>query len=486
METRYKVLDTNIFLLGEPRKALLAFKPPREGIKTVLIIPHVVINELDKIKSEKINGRRTDRAKEAQNALKLLDHYIVRDPENYQNPVQGVRIEANYEFKYVNASEINPEIIKEVNASISDDNDAQIIKIALQYHRKNGDCEIISNDFGMRQRARLFELVANEWESLQDIKVQEEEFKGFKGYRELELPKEIINDFLRDGRIMVSLNSGYASIDKMVANEFCLIHEAGQEYKMLSALGIYNSKESSIIQLKDNKTNCAGITSNNSEQRFALEALMNYDIRLVHLIGPAGGGKTLLALAAAVEQSITNKAYETIRIVRPMISIGQEIGYLPGSEKEKIDPWMRAIYSALAILRLPADSNGRKSTRKDEPQAGRRLMKHDIDGFIESGKMILTPIYPVRGDTFRSCYMIIDESQNFTPDEIKTLLTRAGKGTKVIITGDPFQTDHPNLDTYSSGLVHSAERMKGLNYAATVYLSQGERSELATDASRRL
>lgn len=485
METRYKVLDTNIFLLGDPRKALLAFKPPREGIRTVLLIPHVVINELDRIKSEKINGRRTERAKEAQNALKLLDHHITKDPENYQNPLKGVVIEPNYEFKYVNVSEIDPKVVKEVDRNITPDNDAQIIKIALQYHRRHpGNCELISNDFGMRQRARLFELVANEWESLRDIRVQEEEFSGFKGYRRIKLPRELIDELLIEGGFLLTDTLQSHGIDGLVANEFCLIDEIEKDDKRPAAAGIYDAKNQAIIQLSYNKTPCAGITSSNSEQRFALQALMDPDIRLVHLIGPAGGGKTLLALAAAVEQSIINKSYETIRVVRPMITIGQDIGYLPGTEKEKLDPWMRAIYSALTLLRVPTGTN--KRGRRDEHQPGPRLTKSDIAEFIDSEKIILTPIYPVRGDTFRNCYMIIDEAQNFTPDEIKTLLTRAGKGTKVIITGDPFQTDHPNLDVYTNGLVHSAERMRGLNYVATVYLSQGERSELATDAARRL
>ncbi len=486
METRYKVLDTNIFLLGDPKKALLAFRHHRDDVRTILLIPHVVIDELDQIKSEKVNGRQTSRAKEAQAALKLLDHYIVKDPEHPQNPLKGVDIGPNYEFIYVPASDVDPSVEKEVDKSITNDRDARIIKIALQYLKKsNGNLEFVSNDFGARQRARLFGIPANEWESIRDASTpQEDPFKGYKGYRTLVLSRSTIDEFLAIQGIPVS-SIEESQIEGIVANEFVLINEEDSTDAKPVVIGVYDHKQKALVQIvEDVKTSYGGIRPKNAEQAFALKALMDPTINLVHLIGPAGSGKTLIALAAAIEQSVTNDTYETIRVVRPTISIGPEMGFLPGDERAKLDPWMRAIYSNLTELRVSVKRLNKK--REVVGTDSRRIEKPDIEGYIKAEKILLTPLSPVRGDTFRGSFMVIDEGQNFTPDEMKTLLTRAGRGTKIVVTGDPWQIDHPNLDVYNNGLVHSAERMRGLDYVATVYLSKGERSRLATDASRRL
>lgn len=480
MELRYKVIDTNIFLL-DPKKALFAFKPHRDDVKTVLIIPHTVIDELDNHKNERYHGRQTTRAANAQATLKLLDNYITRDPDHPKDPLKGVVIEDNYEFRYVAGA--NEKTSREVDKLLMKNHDSEIIKIALQLTRQNNcECELVSNDFGLRQRARLLGIKTNEWESItQVVDDSESEYEGYKGYRHLYLPKKFIEEQLALKQIALEDLSEFDVAD-LFPNEFLFIHEDAdndEDRNVVFATG-FHDKNKGVVSLGDFRgLSSSGIKCRNYEQGFALCALTNKRIRLVHLVGPAGTGKTLIALAAGMEQLLSANYYESIRVVRPTISIGPELGYLPGTEREKLEPWMRAVYSNLHEL----THNGVKGKKKLD---GERFKQRDIEELIQAEKLLLTPLSPVRGDTFRRNYMILDEAQNLTPEEIKTLITRAGDHTKVVVTGDPWQIDHPHLRFEKNGLVHSIDCMRDLDYVATVYLCQGQRSQLATDASRRL
>ena len=215
------------------------------------------------------------------------------------------------------------------------------------------------------------------------------------------------------------------------------------------------------------KENASGITPRNAEQTFALDALIRPEIKLISLTGKAGTGKTLLALAAALQQ---RKDFEQIYLSRPIIALGdKDIGYLPGSAKEKIGPYMQPLMDNLNVIKNRYGKNSKNYAR--------------IEEMIEDDKLLITPLAYIRGRSLSNVYFIVDEAQNLTPHEVKTIITRAGEGTKMIFTGDIQQIDSPYLDEKSNGLSYLADRMKGQDLFAHINLVKGERSYLADLAS---
>ena len=245
-------------------------------------------------------------------------------------------------------------------------------------------------------------------------------------------------------------------IPSLFANEYLILKNGSR-----SALGQYDPEVRKIKRV-DNRI-CYGIKPRNAEQSFALNALLNNDIPLVTLTGKAGTGKTLLALAAALE---SKRAYRQIFLARPAVPLSnKDIGYLPGDIKSKLDPYMQPLYDNLSVIenRLPMEYRKRE----------------DIKDLLDTEKIVITPLSYIRGRSIVKVFFIIDEAQNLTPHEIKTIITRAGEGTKVVFTGDIFQIDHPYLDSQSNGLSYLIERMKGQKLYAHVNLEKGERSELS-------
>ena len=216
-----------------------------------------------------------------------------------------------------------------------------------------------------------------------------------------------------------------------------------------------------------------GIKPRNREQHYALDACLRDDISLVTLVGKAGTGKTLLALAAALQKVAEEQRYQKLMVARPVMPMGKDIGYLPGDVEDKLRPWMQPIHDNVEFLL----SLGRKT----EKRRGRGVA--DLTG---QGIMEIEPLTYIRGRSLPDMYMIIDEAQNLTPHEVKTILTRAGDGTKIVLTGDPYQIDNPYVDSVSNGLTYLVERFKGRSIAATVTLRKGERSALAELASNIL
>ena len=218
------------------------------------------------------------------------------------------------------------------------------------------------------------------------------------------------------------------------------------------------------------KTYAYGISPRNDEQKFALDACLNKDIKLVSLTGGAGTGKTLLALAAALEQE---RDYEQIILTRPAVILGnQDIGFLPGDEKSKMGPFIQPLMDNLNVIR--------NNFKPGSKQAAR------IEAMLKEEKLLISPLAYIRGRSLGNVYFIIDEAQNLTPHEIKTIITRAGENTKVVFTGDLFQIDQPYLDMYSSGLTHLGEKMAGQELFEHINLRKGERSELSEVASKLL
>jgi PhoH-like ATPase len=226
-----------------------------------------------------------------------------------------------------------------------------------------------------------------------------------------------------------------------------------------SALGVYDD-ELNLIRHVD-KVPAFGIIPRNAEQTYALDALLNDNIRLVSLTGKAGTGKTLLALAGALKRK---KSYRQILMARPIVALSnKDIGFLPGDIQAKLDPYMKPLFDNLGVI-----EHAEGDTKRSQ-----------IPKLLEDRKLVIEPLSYIRGRSLVNTFFIIDEAQNLTPHEIKTIITRAGEGTKVVFTGDIFQIDHPYLDSHSNGLCYLIEKMKGLRLYAHVNLTKGERSELA-------
>jgi PhoH-like ATPase len=257
--------------------------------------------------------------------------------------------------------------------------------------------------------------------------------------------------------------SGFPFAGELRPNEYMILRNGRK-----SVLGTF-VQETGMIRRVDKQT-VYGITPRNAEQIFALDALLNPKIPLVTLTGKAGTGKTLLALAAALE---TRKLYKQILLARPIVPLSnKDTGFLPGEIDEKLAPYMQPLYDNLGVIRnqFPATDSRYKSIRK----------------FLDEEELIITPLSYIRGRSLVQVFFIVDEGQNLTPHEIKTIITRAGEGTKIVFTGDIFQIDHPYLDTQANGLTYLIEKMQGQNLYAHVNLEKGERSYLAELASNLL
>ena len=236
-------------------------------------------------------------------------------------------------------------------------------------------------------------------------------------------------------------------------NEFFILRNGKK-----SALAHYDPWQQTLRRV--GKNCCFGITPRNAEQAFALDALLNPKVPLVTLSGKAGTGKTLLALAASLE---TKKRYRQIFIARPTVPLSnKDSGYLPGDIQSKLDPYMQPLYDNLAVIQDQVNGNRKKITK-----------------LLEEEKIVITPLSYIRGRSLVKVFFLVDEAQNLTPHEVKTIITRAGEGTKVVFTGDVFQIDHPYLDSHSNGLSYLIEKMKAQKLCAHINLEKGERSDLS-------
>ncbi len=217
-----------------------------------------------------------------------------------------------------------------------------------------------------------------------------------------------------------------------------------------------------------------GVNARNKQQQFALDLLLNDEISLVTLVGKAGTGKTLLALAAGLERTIESRAFQRLVVSRPVFPLGKDIGFLPGDIEDKLRPWMQPIRDNLDFLMGSSGGPGRVKGKKD------------LQSLFDLGMIEVEPLTYIRGRSMPNQYLIVDEAQNLTPHEIKTIITRAGEGTKVILNGDPGQIDNPYIDSRSNGLSFVVDRFKEESIAGHITLSKGERSELAELASTLL
>ena len=338
--------------------------------------------------------------------------------------------------------------------------DHRILAIAEWVCSTNKDKTVvlITKDINLRMKAKSLGIIAQDYENDKVANIDD----LYKGIRILEgVNQEAINK-LYESPEGVSI-SEFNIESNLLGHQFFIMKNNGS-----SALAHYNPVNKMLNRVIKQTT--YGIDPRNAEQTFAIEALSNPDIQLVSLTGKAGTGKTLLALAAALSQ---HKRYKQIFLARPIVPLAnRDLGFLPGDVKEKMDPYMQPLYDNLTVIK-----------HKFSHQSPEFLRINDM---MKEEKLVITPLAYIRGRSLSSIFFIVDEAQNLTPHEIKTIITRAGEGTKMVFTGDIEQIDSPYLDTASNGLSYLSDKMKNQDIFAHVNLVKGERSFLAELASKLL
>lgn len=430
------VLDTSVLL--HDHHAIMNFA------KQFVAIPITVLEELDKFKigndTKNFSAREVIRFIDKLSGSGSLQEWISLGKDSGS-------------FKVL--LDTNP---KGVNAEIaygSDKNDHKIINATLAVKQAETKREVIlvTKDINLRIKAKALGILAEDYET---GKVDQTDFEDSSSIDVDNLDSEIIKTLFIKGIIPENGILG----EKKVANGYYILKNGKS-----SSLAFYDQLTDTIHRVE--KEYISGIKAKNAEQAFAVHALMNPDVKLVALQGVAGTGKTLLALAAALEQQ---KQFQQIILARPLVPLSnKEIGFLPGDAKDKIGPYMEPLWDNLKFIKS---------------QFGENEKKHkSIVEMEESGRLVITPLAFIRGRSLSNILFIIDEAQNLTPHEVKTIITRAGEGTKIVFTGDVHQIDTPYLDENSNGLAYLMDRLKGQQLFAQVKLEKGERSELANLAN---
>ena len=329
--------------------------------------------------------------------------------------------------------------------------DHHILNIACHAAREHPDRVVclVTKDVNLRMKAKAVGLLAQDYKNdhVRDIQ------QLYTGAR----TEENVSPELVAQMYMPPYEFPAAELsveEPLTPNEYLILRSERK-----SALAVYDEKTGLIKHV--DKVPAFGITPRNAEQTYALDAILNDDIRLVSLTGKAGTGKTLLALAGALKRK---KCYRQILMARPIVALSnKDIGYLPGDIQSKLDPYMKPLFDNLAVI---------ESAQGD-------IKRSQVQKLLDERKLIIEPLSYIRGRSLVNTFFIIDEAQNLTPHEVKTIITRAGEGTKIVFTGDIFQIDHPYLDSHSTGLSYLISRMKGQRLYAHINLTKGERSELA-------
>jgi PhoH-like ATPase len=434
------VLDTNV-LLHDP-SAILRFKDNN------VVLPITVIEELDRFKKQpEMTGRNARQVSRTLDSFRQQGHLI-----------EGVSINNGGILKVALCSR---ETLNSLPVELEHGNgDNAILAVALEMKRVC-QCHVvlISKDTNLRIKADAVGLDAEDYET---DKVDIDEL--YTGTKELIVSSDEINQFFKDGVLIIDG-------DFFPNQTITLVDELNPSH---TALGIVNYGR--IVPLEKIPVGSVSrIQPRNREQKFALDLLLNDSISLVTLVGKAGTGKTLLAIAAGLQKVADERIYTRLLISRPVIPMGRDIGFLPGDIKEKLTPWMQPLYDNFDLIFGTQDASVK-------PAHWRR----GHEELIERGMLQIEPLTYIRGRTIPKQFLIVDEAQNLTPHEVKTILTRAGEGTKVVLTGDPDQIDNPYVDAASNGLTYVVEQFKNEPLAGHITLNKGERSHLAERATMLL
>jgi len=436
------ILDTNV-LLHDPN-SLLNFK------EHSVLLPIEVIEEIDRFKREStelgrnartvsrlLDGFRGDGSLSAGVALPNGGKLKIAIPKNGQNGHNGHVINGFHE----------------------DSVDNRILALAanIQKTQPKNPAILVSKDINLRIKADALGLQAEDYETdrvfITDL---------YTGMVDWTVPSEKMAFFRSEGKLKVPTDK------RFFPSEYCTLMDEANPKR--TALTKVDAAAEYLVPILDCREGVWGIKPRNREQHFAFDALLDDRIKLVTLMGKAGTGKTLIAMAAGLKRVVNDREFRRLVVARPTISMGKELGFLPGSLDEKLAPWMQPIHDALELL---SDLNMGHDHRRSAD-------------LMRSGSIVVEALSYIRGRSIANQFMIVDEAQNLTPLEAKTIVTRVGSGTKIIFTGDPYQIDNPYVDSASNGFNYVVSRFRDQAIAAHIELQKGERSELAELAANIL
>ena len=428
------VLDTSTLLYDA-----LAFKVFNSAD---IYIPFSVLEEIDTFKR--------DMGEKGRNA-RQFNRYI-DDLRNKGALIEGVELEPNARL-FICRDPADSDVVSGLNLSKVDH---RILAVALRLKKEHPQAlvELITKDINLRIKADVFGVPASDYDPEQSPDF-EDLYTGVRGF---DATSAQLDTFREKAVLPVQGNS------KFYPNQYVVMKNNSGK-----AIGRYDDKKNGIVPVYQPVEPVWGVHPRNREQSFALDALMNDDIMFVSLLGKAGTGKTLLALAVGLHKTLEENAFQKLLVSRPVFPMGRDIGYLPGDIEQKLNPWMQPIFDSVEFLM----GLGKKASR----------LAQDL---MNQGLVNIEPLAYIRGRSIPHQYLIVDEAQNLTPHEIKTVLTRAGQGTKVILTGDCHQIDNPYVDSSNNGLTFSVEKFKSSALSAHVTLTKGERSDLAELAANIL
>lgn len=428
------IIDTNV-LLHDPN-SLLNFE------ENNILVPIEVIEEIDRFKREP-----SDLGQNARAVSRHLDSLRAQGSLS-----DGVTLPNGGSLRIVFHTRTK-------NGSAAPDTDSRILQLALATKKAYPRIPVIlvTKDINLRIKADAMGLSAEDYETdrilLKDL---------YTGMFERQITPQLMAEFRLNGELSLGTGAQYHP------NEYCVLSEEKNPKRI--ALAKVDVTGTRLVPIHDTREGVWGIKAKNREQQFAFDALLSEQIKLVTLMGKAGTGKTLLAMAAGLKQTVLDREFRRVIVARPTISMGKEIGFLPGTLEEKLGPWMQPIHDALEML---GDLNmGHEHRRSND--------------LIRSGMIVVEALSFIRGRSIAGQFIIIDEAQNLTPLEVKTIVTRVGEGTKVVFTGDPYQIDNPYVDSSSNGFNYIVSKFRSKAISAHIELQKGERSALAELAANIL
>ncbi len=453
------ILDTNV-LIHDPQ-SLFSFDGAHIGI------PAIVLEELDQFKNE--SGERGRNTREV---IRHLD--VLRSQGSLR---EGVSLPNGSTFQVIFLPDIKIERPELISRNVEDN---IILFTALRLKDLGKDVVFISKDINARIKADVLGLPTDDY-----LKGKIDEYEMYKGWRTLSVPAI---------QLTKPIPSELLELVDIEINEFILVQSKGNpyNYRVFRYLGDNQFKPVESPHMR------WPIAPRNPQQLMTLDLLFDQSLQLICLVGPAGTGKTFLALLAGLHQVLIEDIYQKMLISRPVIPLGPDIGYLPGDIQEKLHSWMQPMYDNMGIIVHSAASRQHLETVREEgkysryekkrgkKKEGERAGLKSLDDMIYSGKISLEAITYMRGRSIPYQYILIDEVQNLTPHEVKTLITRVGEGSKMILCGDPYQIDSPYLDFSSNGLTVASNAFKGQRLFGTVFLETSERSELSRLAAELL
>ena len=435
------ILDTNV-LLFDPQ-ALFKFG------SNDIVIPIVVIEEIDRFKREMSENGRNAR----------LFSRLIDDMRADGELSKGVKL-PNGGILTVELGGPQP-LPMELQMDKADN---RILSLAISIKKDHPKRPVVfvTKDTNLRIKADALGIACVDYEP---SSVEPDQL--YTGTTTLTIDAHLVDEFYSQKRLVLPDAS-----KTLKPNQYIILKDSVNPNH--TAMGRYSKELDCIVPVYKPVEGLWGIFPKNAEQSFAIDALLNDDIKLVSLVGKAGTGKTLLAIAAGLAKTVDEGVYHRLLVSRPVFPLGKDIGFLPGDIEEKLNPWMQPIYDNIDFLFGATGTKGRRGAGKG------------CQELLNQGLLQIEPLTYIRGRSIPQQYLIVDESQNLTPHEIKTIITRAGDDTKIVLTGDSFQIDNPYVDSANNGLVYLVDRFKDESISAHITLSKGERSKLSELASNLL